>query len=74
MAKGNNNASLELTFGQRIRFLRKEKNMTQSQLAEVSGLHRNYISDTERGRRNISLLCMAKLADGLQCSIKDFFI
>jgi transcriptional regulator with XRE-family HTH domain len=73
MAKVEANGPVEKAFGQRIRQLRKEKKLTQGELAGISGLHRNYISDTERGRRNISLLCMSKLAKGLECEIKDFF-
>ncbi len=73
MTNTNSDKSVEEMFGKRVRELRKEKKLTQSDLAQTSGLHRNYISDTERGQRNISLICMSKLAEGLTCSIKDFF-
>ncbi len=73
MAISKANGPVEKEFGECLRRLRKERKLTQGELAERSGLHRNYISDTERGRRNISLLCMSKLANGLECEIKDFF-
>jgi len=73
MSETKTNHSVEAVFGQRVRELRKAKRLTQSDLAQTSGLHRNYISDTERGQRNISLVCMSKLAIGLECEIKDFF-
>ncbi|MBI5560214.1 MAG: helix-turn-helix transcriptional regulator [Deltaproteobacteria bacterium] len=40
----------------RIRELRSTKGMTQEDLAELSGLSRQYIGDVERGARNISLI------------------
>lgn len=73
MSSTDKNRSVEEIFGKRVRVLRKERKLTQSDLAQTSGLHRNYISDTERGQRNISLVCMSKLAIGLGCDIKDFF-
>ena len=49
-----------MTTGERIakarkRFLTDGKECTQEKLAEMSGLHRTYISDIERFQRSISL-------------------
>jgi transcriptional regulator with XRE-family HTH domain len=38
-----------------------------------SRLHRNYISDLERGKRNISFEALHKLADGFGLDIRDLF-
>ncbi|MDD3383953.1 MAG: helix-turn-helix transcriptional regulator [Bacilli bacterium] len=48
--------------------------MTQEELAYRSNLHRNYISDVERGRRNISLIAIYKIAEGLNVSLDALFI
>ena len=51
--------------------LRESHNITQEELSEKSGLHRNYISDAERGVRNISLKSLEKIAEGLDVEIAD---
>lgn len=47
--------------GEQIRKTRKLKGMTQERLAERSGLSFSYISDVERGTRNISLESLGKI-------------
>lgn len=42
-----------------------EKNISQEKFAEMSGLHRTYISDVERFQRSISLANLQKIADAL---------
>jgi ribosome-binding protein aMBF1 (putative translation factor) len=65
--------ALERLFGERIKRLRISVGLSQEELAFRSGLHRNYISDVERGRRNISLRALDKLANGLGIALRDLF-
>ncbi|MFC0210979.1 helix-turn-helix domain-containing protein [Paenibacillus chartarius] len=51
--------------GDQIRKIRKLKGMTQERLAERSGLSFSYISDVERGTRNISLESLGKIISAL---------
>jgi transcriptional regulator with XRE-family HTH domain len=66
--------TVELIFGERVRSLRKIIKISQDELAYRSGLHRNYISDVERGTRNISLKAIYKIARGLNVSVEALFI
>ncbi len=43
--------------------------ISQEELSFRAGLHRNYISDVERGTRNVSLKAMEKIAHGLDTSL-----
>lgn len=53
-------------FGTNLRKYREERNISQEKLAEMSGLHRTYISDVERFQRSISLGNVQKIADALE--------
>jgi transcriptional regulator with XRE-family HTH domain len=50
------------TLGQRIRRLRKERGLTQAQLAEQMGIAEILISDYERGRLRVSAETAVRLA------------
>lgn len=60
-------------FGQRIRELRKERGLSQEDLAELCGLDRTYISGIERGLRNVALRNIEALAQALGVSLSDLF-
>ncbi|OQX56406.1 MAG: hypothetical protein B5M53_01575 [Candidatus Cloacimonas sp. 4484_209] len=67
------NTHIKVRFGERVRFFRKIAGLTQEQLAERANLHPTYIGQVERGERNLSLICIEKLANGLSVEIKDLF-
>jgi len=60
-------------FGKNISKLRKERNLSQEELAQKSDLHRTHIGMIERAERNITLLNIQKLANGLEMSIDELF-
>ena len=54
------------TFGERVRARRNELGDSQEQLATRAGLHWTFIGQVERGRRNISLHNILKIAAALK--------
>jgi len=65
------NMKITQIFGNRIRELRSVKGITQEDLAEQSGLSRQYIGDVERGARNISLVNIEKIAGAFDISLSE---
>jgi transcriptional regulator with XRE-family HTH domain len=49
-------------FGKRLAQVRKQKGWSQEKLALESGLARSYLGGVERGKRNIALVNICKLA------------
>jgi transcriptional regulator with XRE-family HTH domain len=62
-----------LALGRTVRRLRVERDMSQEELAERSGLHRNYIGGIERGERNVGVKALFSLARGLEVSTAELF-
>jgi transcriptional regulator with XRE-family HTH domain len=60
--------------GQNVRRLRLAKGITQERLAFASELDLTYIGGIERGRRNPSLLVMARIADSLDVPLADLIV
>ncbi|EHQ89803.1 helix-turn-helix domain-containing protein [Desulfosporosinus youngiae] len=65
--------NIRILFGKRVRKLRQALGISQEELAFSSNLHRTYISDIERGTRNVSLDNIYKIAVALDVSPKDLF-
>lgn len=61
--------SILKNFGEKIRTLRKIKGWSQEELAFQAGLDRTYISGIERGRRNISLINIHRIAQALNVNL-----
>lgn len=64
---------ITVSFGNRIRELRKSRGLSQEALADLAELDRSYIGGVERGDRNISLNNIQKLSIALNVNITEFF-
>jgi len=71
MEKLNESSSPREIFGRNLRILRRLKDVSQEQLALNANLSRTYVSEVERGARNVSIDNMALLADALGAQLKD---
>jgi transcriptional regulator with XRE-family HTH domain len=52
--------------GENVRRLRKERGLSQEELAFRAGMKRSYLSDLERGTRNPTVRAVGRLADALK--------
>ena len=57
------------TLGNKLRSRREELGFSQEALADLCGFDRTYISLLERGKRNVSLINLARIAQGLRTSV-----
>ncbi len=60
-----------VAFGDRVRELRKLKNLSQEELSYKADLHRTYIGMIERAEKNITLLNIEKIANALKVDVSD---
>jgi len=58
-------------FGDRIRHLRTQENLSQEQLSFKTGFHRTYIGMIERAERNISLTNMAIFSKAFNLTLDE---
>lgn len=65
--------TIEQRFGLRIREIRHRQQISQEELAFRCNLSKNYVSDVERGTRNISLKMIEKFAKGLNVPLSELF-
>ncbi|MFZ1056818.1 MAG: response regulator [Opitutaceae bacterium] len=64
---------LQYRFGAVVRDCRRRLGISQDELGWRAGLHRTYITDIERGVRNISLRSVSSLSKGLDVSMWSLF-
>ena len=64
---------ITVDFGNRIRELRVKTGLSQEKFALQIGMDRTYYASVESGRRNISLINLEKIADGLGVPLSQLF-
>lgn len=62
---------IKIKFGSKIKELRIAKGYSQEKFAELSDLDRTYIPGIESGKRNVSIVVVAKIAKAFQISISE---
>ncbi len=65
--------NINIKFGKRIKELRLKENISQEELAFRAQLSKNYVSDVERGTRNVTLKVVEKFAAGLNVHPSQLF-
>lgn len=64
---------IKVKFGHKIKALREEKGFSIEYLANIANIDRTYISDIEKGKRNVSLLIIEKLSKAFEVNIQELF-
>lgn len=67
------NKQLLLQLGDRIKKLRLETGLSQEKFALKIEMDRTYFASIESGKRNISIINIKKIADGLNISLSELF-
>ncbi len=65
--------NIKKVFGETVKNRRSALGISQETLAERANLHRTYISDIERGTRNVSLENITRIAVALETSVHILF-
>jgi len=65
MARGANETQLVSLFAANVRRLRKERGLSQEELAEAAGVHRTYVGMIERGEKNVTIYNIQRIAIAL---------
>ena len=64
---------LLLNFGIKLKYWRLKRRLTQEELADKILVAPHYISDIERGRRNITMQTIGRLANALEVEVCSLF-
>ncbi len=59
--------------GKRIRVLRQQTGLSQEKFALKIGMDRTYFASVEAGKRNIAIVNIKKIADGLGVTLSELF-
>jgi transcriptional regulator with XRE-family HTH domain len=71
--EGERMAQLRSQFARRLKTLRNEKQLTQEELAKITGLSTSFISSLERGINAPSFETLERIAKALGVSVRALF-
>lgn len=64
---------ITVELGARIKELRNQKGLSQEKFALDIGMDRTYFASVEAGKRNIAIINIKKIADGLGVTLSELF-
>lgn len=64
---------ITVDLGKRIRELRQQTGLSQEKFALKIGMDRTYFASVEAGKRNIAIVNIKKVADGLGITLSELF-
>lgn len=73
MICGGGKLDIRKTLGKRIKDLRSDSGYSQEKFALFINMDRTYLASVESGRRNISIVNIEKIANGLDISLSELF-
>ncbi len=65
---------INIKFGETVAKLRRQKGLSQEELAFRCGIHRTYIGAVERGEKSPTLNTIKKIAVGLEVEVIELFV
>jgi transcriptional regulator with XRE-family HTH domain len=71
MGSASKKATAREVFSRNLRRVRRLREISQEALALQAGLSRTYVSEVERGERNVSIDNMGLLAEALEVPLRD---
>lgn len=66
-------SDIQISLGMRLKKLRLSKGYSQEKFALLISMDRTYYASVESGKRNVSLINIKKIADGLGMSLSELF-
>jgi DNA-binding XRE family transcriptional regulator len=69
--KGKQIRDVRARVGLNLQRLRREKGLSQEELADRAQIHQTYLSGVERGRRNPTITVLQRIAEALDADIAD---
>lgn len=64
-------AALRATLATNLRAQRKNRGLSQEELADLCGLHRTYVGSVERQERNVTLATLEAFSNALKVSVPE---